>query len=856
MDSLKRLSQILTVVLLVAGGSAAAQELTEWTQSGGTLRLGYPVPEPVNTPLPFAGFRTYEGLHTRHQQLALENDKIEAVVVGQTTGGRDVWAYRLSDADSNEQSGLLEPAMMTNGGIHAREWQSPEVQTGIMERFAAHADDGFVHQYLMENASIIVLPVQNVDGFLQTQRFPTQNYIFSDPGETTGTPVNQLSPRDGRLRRKNMLTVDEEILTINDHLRGVDLNRNNPPYWATSGSSSTDGRSLVFHGAGPHSEPEGQALAAAAQLGPADRLRMYIDFHSFSQVYFSVQTANSRRNAIQATLLNRVSNYLAQMPGRKRYLDRPGPVGRGIGSTDEYFAETFQIPSWTWEIEPSDNRIHPDLPGCGADYGGFAVNCHDGFILPESEIQRVREGIAGAAMVAYYHQSGPPIASWVRVVAVDTGAVVFESQWDVVSQTQRERRVNALRPLQAGQDYELWVAFNKPMRWDQGGEAAALPGQANPRQLIQLIGSDAVALDVSFDVQWLDAQSRRYRYDTMLAGFTVPQGAAGNYTLSLDFADFVNLRTDSDPATVVDWVGGAWSGYENQNGLLGDAGGPDRTVTLEVVADDPGDAFVVNTALSGSFFDPSRSGEGFFIEVLNETQALLFWSTYDELGAQRWLFGDGVIRGNEISFDNLAQPTGGTFGSAFDPGSVVRERPGPVNMVFVDCNTVYMQHDFDGRAIGRQDLTRLTSVKGLNCESAISRSGAAKGGFDAAPSHWSGTWYGVGRSGEGFTIEVLPDDRVFVHWATFDTNGNQIWIFGVGRAEGEALIVEDAKTTSGGRFGDDFDPELVQRLSWGRLELRLNCEDGEMLYESVLPEFGQGQQSLVRLTALPGLTCS
>ena len=105
-------------------------------------------------------------------------------------------------------------------------------------------------------------------------------------------------------------------------------------------------------------------------------------------------------------------------------------------------------------------------------------------------------------------------------------------------------------------------------------------------------------------------------------------------------------------------------------------GGPDRTVTLEVVADDPGDAFVVNTALSGSFFDPSRSGEGFFIEILSEVQALLFWSTYDDLGGQRWLFGDGTIRGNEISFGNLAQPTGGTFGSAFDPDSIDSAKAG------------------------------------------------------------------------------------------------------------------------------------------------------------------------------------
>lgn len=66
--------------------------------------------------------------------------------------------------------------------------------------------------------------------------------------------------------------------TTIDHLNGVDLNRNNHPYWATSeGRSSADLQSIIHHGAGPASEPEIQALDAAAQLGPIERLRIYTD---------------------------------------------------------------------------------------------------------------------------------------------------------------------------------------------------------------------------------------------------------------------------------------------------------------------------------------------------------------------------------------------------------------------------------------------------------------------------------------------------------------------------------------------------------------------------------------------------
>ena len=49
----------------------------------------------------------------------------------------------------------------------------------------------------------------------------------------------------------------------------------------------------------------------------------------------------------------------------------------------------------TWEIEPGEDG--------GAEYGGFRNNGHDGFILPESEIRRVRENLAETMLVAAYH---------------------------------------------------------------------------------------------------------------------------------------------------------------------------------------------------------------------------------------------------------------------------------------------------------------------------------------------------------------------------------------------------------------------------------------------------------------------
>ena len=184
-----------------------------------------------------------------------------------------------------------------------REWQTPEVLAGIFELFAENSDDNYVHQYLMENANIILIPVANPDSFLQSQRFPSTVIVGGDPSVSTW-------PRDGRMRRKNMRDVDENINTLDDHLFGVDLNRNSDPFWRANVdgslptiSSSDDVTSLVHHGSGPFSESESQAREAAADLGPTDKLRVYIDVHSFGQFFPWYQSNNAPLNVFTYDLM-------------------------------------------------------------------------------------------------------------------------------------------------------------------------------------------------------------------------------------------------------------------------------------------------------------------------------------------------------------------------------------------------------------------------------------------------------------------------------------------------------------------------------------------------------------------------
>ena len=153
--------------------------------------------------------------------------------------------------------------------------------------------------------------------------------------------------------------------------------------------------------------------------------------HSFSQVQFWVRGSNNRLSTQTAEVLRVFSDHHRAFPAGKNYVydsANLAPLNVGMGTTDEYFTHNYQVPAWTLEIEPSGGQsFHSPLPGAGADYGGAGVNIHDGFILPESQIRRVREQLAQSFAAVYYRQSGPPNIQAVRILDAETSAVVFES---------------------------------------------------------------------------------------------------------------------------------------------------------------------------------------------------------------------------------------------------------------------------------------------------------------------------------------------------------------------------------------------------------------------------------------------
>lgn len=576
---------LLLLLLPLSGGVHAAAVIFTYTQNdntGNNIALGYAVPLPVASLTAVDGFRAYDELHNQHEFLAMFNANVDSRVAGKTLKGENIFAYVIGDANvTTVHDSVPEAAVMITGGTHPREWQPPEVVTELLEQLVEIKDDNSIGSYLRDNVTIVLIPVLNVDSFRQTQLFPTQ------------VTSSVATPREGRMRRKNLraldgtnTAVDGDLFTSGDNLKGVDLNRNNSVGFGLNGGSSTAPGSLVYRGPQPATEPEIQALQAAAEFGPASRLRMHSDTHAFSQIFFTPMTTNTRRNTLTAAL----THVMRRVTGL-RYRYGPSTIAGDIGTTSDWFAETYQIPSWTLETEPLNG---------GQDYGGTGAS-HSGFILPDSEIARVRDELAKVYIFGTYRQAGPPSIRAAKIFDRTNGNLMYSATWDNTSGFQRNLNVDTNKALIPGGRYTLWVAFDKPMRVRNAGSVVQFEGQAVtllPTIYLETPDTATTRFRINTKPQLADWRefigpapdnALRYADDSIRTSFDVPASLAGSGTQSLalavDVTDLSGQQIDANPQTVVDWRNGHWFNYEDSGFQNSEFGGIDCT-NRPFIADD------------------------------------------------------------------------------------------------------------------------------------------------------------------------------------------------------------------------------------------------------------------------------
>ncbi len=254
---------------------------------------------------------------------------------------------------------------------------------------------------------------------------------------------------------------------------------------------------------------------------------------------------------------------------------------------------------------------------------------------------------------------------------------------------------------------------------------------------------------------------------------------------------------------------------------------------------------------NGAYYDAARDGEGIFFELLQQQKAVVYFFSYNDEGdGQAWMLGLGDLVGDGIVVTETFQPEGPTFGPLYDPNDVEMDEFGLIAYRLPTCGTsltpgiLYITPDDDDY----EPLEGLSYVQLTGIVDCTTGEGTENSGF-------SGSWYDPSHNGEGIILEVMADGQGLVQWFTYDGDGEQMWIQGVGQFSGNTLTVSRLFTGSGTRWGSGFDASSVMRPDWGSLTMVFDsCQLATVDYVSTTG-FGSGTLNMQRLTNLLGIDC-
>jgi plastocyanin len=153
---------------------------------------------------------------------------------------------------------------------------------------------------------------------------------------------------------------------------------------------------------------------------------------------------------------------------------------------------------------------------------------------------------------------------------------------------------------------------------------------------------------------------------------------------------------------------------------------------LNVEEGDPASDFLINAGISDAWYNPGTDGQGFFIIVWEDSQAMfLSWFTYDTerppqdvtalLGdpGHRWLTAQGAYAGDTAALD-VYLSDGGTFDSA-TPVVGPATQIGTIDITWTDCTAATLTYDIPSEGLaGDIPLQRIVSDNVAACEAAQS----------------------------------------------------------------------------------------------------------------------------------------
>ena len=239
--------------------------------------------------------------------------------------------------------------------------------------------------------------------------------------------------------------------------------------------------------------------------------------------------------------------------------------------------------------------------------------------------------------------------------------------------------------------------------------------------------------------------------------------------------------------------------------------------------------------MSGSWWNPERSGEGQFLtfEQAGDRQvAMLAYFTYDDQGQARWLVGniDFSAGSSELSIPMITA-RGPRFGMGFEPEAIEIDNAGTAELTFIDCGRIAFRYEDEGETLDF-DLVRLIGpLEDADCAQA-----AAGASVEPLNGALSGAWWDPARGGEGqfLSVETLGDQTIAMfYYFTYNDNGDPTWRVGSANIAPNADRLQVGLVTgTGARFGSAFSSADVALEPAGTVRLSATaCAGLRMRFE-------------------------
>lgn len=241
----------------------------------------------------------------------------------------------------------------------------------------------------------------------------------------------------------------------------------------------------------------------------------------------------------------------------------------------------------------------------------------------------------------------------------------------------------------------------------------------------------------------------------------------------------------------------------------------------------PGDDGIVAQEIPGTYFNPSRDGEGCQLTLERDQVTFILTCYFYQEGEQFWLIGVGQLVNGQITFGEMTVTSGAQYGDGFDAADVIRSNWGSATMTWGDCNNAEL--DLNPVVPGFENLTlALTRIVPTTCGS---------GAIQDESLPLMGAYYDPGRDGEGFHLGIEVGGVFVMTWYTY-LDGRQVWMIGTGVRDGQRVVFNDVVITSGARFGSNFDPDDVIKDPFGRITADFSdCNHFTATVDSQRPEF-------------------